>query len=145
MPEPAIIDTTVIQVKSTTKDTYGNLIVTPEVGEDFKIAAKREFLFEVFQEGRAVKLGWAEYMHRKYIARAELFDGKPPTEKQVEPITAGVEIKQIQQTIKATIADNKNRSFALAYAKDLAVAGKIEINKIGEYARIFEKYLNGES
>ncbi len=90
MPEPAIIDTTVITVKSTTKDTYGNMIVTPTVGDDFRVGVKRESLFELFQENRAVKLYWAEYQHKKYVAKAELFDGTPPIEKQIEPITAGV-------------------------------------------------------
>jgi len=98
MAEPAIIDTTIIQVKSTTKNTYGDLIVTPTVGEDIKIGNKRSNLFDVFQEDRAVKLYWAEYMHKKYVARAELFDGKPPEDKQVEQITAGKGTPSIAET-----------------------------------------------
>ncbi len=98
-PEPAIIDTTVIQVKSTTKNTYGDLIVTPTVGEDVKIGNKRSNLFDVFQEGRAVKLYWAEYMHKKYVSKAELFDGKPPIGKQVEQITTGKGVPSIAETV----------------------------------------------
>lgn len=90
MPEPVIIDTTVIQVKSTAKDSYGNLVVTPTEGKDIKLSEKRNALFDIFQQGRTVKLFWAEYMHKKYVSRAELFNGKPPAEKQVEELTARV-------------------------------------------------------
>ncbi len=96
MPEPAIIDTSVITVKSTTKNTYGDLIVTPTEGEDIKVGVKREQYFDVFQQGRAVKLFWAEYMHKKYVAKAELFDGKPPEAKRVEPITAGKGVEPLK-------------------------------------------------
>jgi len=41
MPEPVIIDTSVIQVKSASKDTYGNLSVTTMVGDVHKIGEKR--------------------------------------------------------------------------------------------------------
>lgn len=39
--------------------------------------------------------------------------------------------------------DNKNKSMALSYAKDLACAGKIELDQIKAYATKFEEYLNG--
>ena len=103
-PEPTIIDTSVIQVKSTTLDSYGNLIVTPEVGEDVRIGAKRNSLFDIFQQDRAVKLYWAEYQHRKYVARAELFDGKPPEEKRIEPITTNSPISPSPESHKKFIA-----------------------------------------
>jgi len=86
MPEPAIIETSVIKVKSTTKNNYGDLIVTPESGEPVKIAAKRDSLFDLFQNGAVVKLLWAEYMHKKYVARAEL--GTEPPPNAVEPKTS---------------------------------------------------------
>lgn len=73
--EPAIIDTSIISVKSSTKDNYNNLIVTPESGEPIKISEKRRGLFDIFQEGASIKLFWAEYMHKKYVARAELVSG----------------------------------------------------------------------
>lgn len=37
---------------------------------------------------------------------------------------------------------SNNASFALSYAKDLAVAGKIEVKQIIEYAEVFRKYLD---
>jgi hypothetical protein len=38
--------------------------------------------------------------------------------------------------------DRKNVSFAVSYAKDLAVAGKIGVNQIVVYAKIFEQYMD---
>jgi len=130
MPEPQIIDTSVITVKSTTKDQYGNLIVSPIEGADFKIASKRNNLFEVFQQGRAVKLFWAEYQHHKYVANAEFFDGKPPAEKQVAPITAGVSPQPLQAKTtppkaESNISDRDSRIEEAVWWKELG-------NRIGD-------------
>jgi len=38
---------------------------------------------------------------------------------------------------------SSNRSYALSYAKDLAVAGQIPVNEILDKAEQFDKYLNG--
>ncbi len=144
MPEPTIIDTTVIQVQYTNEDDYHNLVVTPTEGDDIRIGNKRSNLFSIFQPGRAVKLEWAEFKGKKYVAKAELFDGKPPVEKRVEPITAGVD-----KTIPIVGRDmGKNRSFALSYAKDIGVAminkgNDASVNKILEITRAFEQYLDG--
>ncbi len=129
MPEPVIINATVIQVKSTTKDTYGNLIVTPEVGEDIKIGVKRENLFEVFQEGRAVKLYWAEYMHKKYVARAELFDGLPPVEKRIKPITAGVEVEPLSPVVVKEHKSSPETGMWWKELGDMLRAGDIDKTK----------------
>ncbi len=51
-----------------------------------------------------------------------------------------IEAKEIETTQKVT--DPKNRSYALSYAKDLAVAGKIEVKDIGAYAKKYTKYLD---
>ena len=76
-PEPAIIDSTTIQVKCTTKDNFGNLIVTPTDGDDVKISEKRKQLFDFFQQGNVVKLYWAEYMQKRYVAKAEVEQEAP--------------------------------------------------------------------
>ncbi len=41
-------------------------------------------------------------------------------------------------------SNGQNKSFAIAYAKDLAVAGKIEADKILSYAEVFSRYMNGD-
>ncbi|KKN70438.1 hypothetical protein LCGC14_0431330 [marine sediment metagenome] len=47
-----------------------------------------------------------------------------------------------KETPPVSVGDGKNRAFALSYSKDLAVAGVIKVNEIGEYAKRFSKYLD---
>ena len=84
----------VVTVKSSSQNGYGDLLFTDTEGQSHKIGNKRSNLYDQIIEGRAVKLGYAIYMNKEYIATAELFDGNPPAEKQVAPITAGVEKKE---------------------------------------------------
>jgi hypothetical protein len=56
-----------VNVTSTQKDPYGNLIVNGTL----KVGKKREPLFDVFQPGAEVKIGYASYMNKDYIATAE--------------------------------------------------------------------------
>ena len=81
----------VITVAMAEKDQYGNLKVTDNLGNEYKIGAKRDHLFELFVQGRAVKITWDNYKNKDYVSDAELFDGKPPEEKRIETVTAGVE------------------------------------------------------
>lgn len=81
----------VITVAMAEKDQYGNLKVTDNLGKEYKIGEKRAHLFELFVEGRAVKITWDNYLNKDYISDAVLFDGKPPEGKQTEHITAGVD------------------------------------------------------
>ena len=63
----------VIVVGHTEKDGFGNLWVTPKGGgERIKIAAKREGLHGLFQQGVAVMLDWQTYMYKPYVADAKL-------------------------------------------------------------------------
>jgi hypothetical protein len=56
-----------ITVETTENDKYGNLIVNGT----YKVGAKRANIFQVFQAGAEVKLGYATYMNKEYIATAE--------------------------------------------------------------------------
>jgi len=67
-----IVDETVIVVADTRKDQYNNLFVTDAEGNEVKISEKRAHLHPIFQKGKAVQLGWAEYMNRPYVAEAQL-------------------------------------------------------------------------
>ncbi len=58
-------------VASKKVNQYGDLIVRDTNGFDHKIGNKRTKLFEVFQEGAEVQVGYAEYMQKEYIATAE--------------------------------------------------------------------------
>ena len=71
MPAPQITRYEVFTVSKATKNNYGDLIVTDTQGNERKIGNKRSRLFEVFQPGSEVKVGYAVYMEREYIASAE--------------------------------------------------------------------------
>ena len=138
MPEPQIIDTTVIQVKSTTTDIYNNLIVTPIEGEDIKVSVKRRSLFDIFQQGDTVKLFWAEYMHKKFVARAE---------RETSPVSPSAE-KIVSSETKHQIAPQergislKDKSICLSYAKDLLCNGVIEREELYRCAEEMVDWLN---
>ena len=63
----------------------------------------------------------------------------PATYEAVEPPLV-TEAKKMGAV--AIPSDPKNRSFALAYAKDLAMTGKIEVDKIKAWAIKFAKYMD---
>ena len=63
----------------------------------------------------------------------------PSTYEAVEPPLV-IEAKKLGAV--AIPSDPKNRSFALAYAKDLAMTGKIEVDKIKAWAIKFAKYMD---
>jgi len=65
---PDIKRRTKIKVQSTSVDNFGNLKVVTEKGNEVKIAKKRENLFDFFQDGAEVTLGYSEYMNKEYPA-----------------------------------------------------------------------------
>ncbi len=81
----------VITVATTEKNQYGDLVVTDTLGKEYKMKKRLVDLFPLFQQGTALVLTMKEYKGFPYVDGAKLFDGKPPSEKQVSEITAGVE------------------------------------------------------
>ena len=73
MPQqkPQITRYEVFTVSKATKNNYGDLIVADTQGNERKIGNKRSHLFELFQPGAEVKVGYSVYMEREYIASAE--------------------------------------------------------------------------
>lgn len=67
MPEPKIERYETITVETTQKNQYGDLMVNGTL----KIGKKRSNLFDVCQPGAEIKLGYASYMNKEYIATAE--------------------------------------------------------------------------
>ncbi len=163
MPEPKIERYEVIVPSIIESDTYGNITIKTKDNKEIKINKKHESLHELIRqatsEGRAIKLGYAVYMNKEYVHTAELFDGKPPVEKRIEPITAGVEkpIPQSPQSKSSPVkdqSDSKSRAFALSYAKDWAIAllnspsftkkETLSAKSIIATAKEFEAYLEGK-
>ena len=142
---------TVITVDSTKPDHYGNLMVTDSLGNVTKIGDKRAHLFELFVPGRVVKLIWDNYKNKDYVSDAELFDGEPPPEKQIKPITAGVAPKQDttkedwaekDRITRKSIERQTALNNAVAVAKLLETTG-VTTAKIIATAKLFEAYLEG--
>ena len=91
--------------------------------------------------GKAVSLNYGSYMNKEFIHTVDLVGDKLPP--SVEPP------KDMTPPRAAPVKmDSKNRSFALAYAKDIGVAkimmgGDMSTMKIITIAEIFESYLDG--
>jgi len=133
MPQAEITREEIIVVKSGQLNTDGYLEVIDEAGSTHKISPKREQLFPLFEPGKAVALKYASYKNREYVADAE----------QVEGVFKQEAAKKVQEKM----GDNKNRAFALSYAKDWCIA-KAQLGKELTYAdvvmvaTVFEAYLN---
>ena len=145
---PQITRYAVFTVGEANPNEYGDLIVKDTEGNEHKIGKKRAQLFSVFQVGAEVKVGYAVYMQKEYIASAEQ-TGKHMAEVEATE-KAGATVESV------SVTESKNRSYALSYSKDI-VCQLIESNpKIAELkstdiaqttinvARIFEKYLDGD-
>ena len=137
---------TVIIVGATESDEYGNLWISPHGGGDkVKIAKKREQLFPLFEQGKAVMLIWQTYMNKPYVANAKLVEGELPN-----PPKKPVESERPKPERGTPVSQNKNRAFALSYAKDLVIPsispekplsmGQVKI--ILRCARLFTKFLD---
>jgi hypothetical protein len=150
----------VITVKSAVKNSYGDLVVNGGI----KIGKKRENIFPVFQLGAEVNLGYASYMNKEYVATAEQ-TGKHEVPSLVDAAKSmGAELanpplkgdrfnpeydkyppERLPQPIKSTPvkepANDRIKSMALSYSKDLAVAGKIRLEEINTYADKFIEYI----
>lgn len=78
MAEPKITRYLRFVVEEAHLNDYGDLIVTSQGGHEYKIGNKRERLFDLFQPGAEVIVGYASYKNRDYIAVAYPAEGFPP-------------------------------------------------------------------
>ena len=86
---PTIERYEVVQVASHKNNSYGDLLFIDSLGKEYKIGNKRPQFFGAIIDGRAVKLGYAIYKGKEYIATAELYDGQVKL-PQTEPIHTAV-------------------------------------------------------
>ncbi len=135
MPESKIERYEVIIVENTQQNQYGDLIVNGSL----KVGKKRNNLFNVFQPGAEVKLGYASYMNKEYIATAEQTGTHVAPKEEGHLVKAAKAMGAVEIPV---IHDSKARSMAIAYAKDLAAAGKIELKDMSAYADKFLEYMN---
>lgn len=141
MKQPEIIKETTIVVQTATVDTqYGKLKVIDTQGKSYTVSDKRKALFAMFQPGATIKLRWGNYQNKDYIADA--VQTAPPT--TLPPAPGGQGKASDPPRVEVSEPNLRNRSFALSYAKDLAVSGKIDISQVLPMAATFDLWLQGK-
>ena len=130
MTEAIITRTQIIVVGEVTKNSYGDLIFTDKEGINYpKISAKRVSYFEkIILPGATVQLNYAMAYNKEYIYSAIPGGDKGTGEsiKVVAPIPPTPETKPDTSRVIPFQTDPKNKSYALSYAKDLAVSSVIK-------------------
>ena len=130
-PEYIVIDKV---EDATTQDSKPYKLVTAKDGEQYKFKIGRgeciRNKWHLLEEGKALKLKWEQFKGYDFIADFELVENVFEQEAVAKTQERGV--------------DTRNKSMALSYAKDLIVAGKIDISEIAEYAEMFYLYMVGD-
>jgi hypothetical protein len=144
----------VITVQTAEKNQYGDLVVNGKI----KIGKKRQSLFEVFQPGAEVKVGYGTYMEREYIATAEQTGkhivNEEPMVKAAKELGA-VPVDEIRtdgykpDKMTPEMWDAKDmrtrksieRQKSLELAVSLVISDKITVKELVTYSQRFEKYL----
>jgi hypothetical protein len=127
-----------ITVQTVEKNQYGDLLVNGKI----KIGNKRSNLFDVFQPGAEVKVGYASYMNKEYIASAEQTGTHVIPKIEVPVIDKAIPAKDNATPLhKLSSDDIRNRSVAISYSKDLVVSGIIDLKEITKYADKFLDYI----
>lgn len=150
MPDIKTTRSDVIVVDSVELNSYGDLTWKDKAGKDYKVSAKRNQYFEkIILPNMAVKLSFAEAYNKEYIHKAELVSDKmaettpKPPQPQMEASKTIVQ-GEVSKPKPMPLKDTKNKAFSLSYAKDLAVAKIITVEKILAYAETFRMWLDGE-
>jgi len=124
---------------------YGDLTFSDTEGNKHKIGNKRSGLFSAIIPDRAVKLGYAIYMNKEYIATAELYDGQPAKPKPLAPQAKSTPVKADKWDEKDGITRKSiERQTSLNAAVELAKVGIIKPDQVLPSAKKFEEYLEGK-
>ena len=102
MTEEPMVITVVVKVSN----GKGGFKITDSMGEEYILSAKNRDLENQLIVGRATTITPFISTYGKFINKAELFDGKPPEEKQVEP--TGVE-PSISPKVKEPVISGEER------------------------------------
>ena len=137
-----------ITVAYAQQNQYGDLIVKTKAGNELKVGKKRQHLFNIFQPGIEVIVGFSSYMNKEYINEAaqasQVVSTDTPVKKESDHL-----VKDVKEAVKMNIAPqgkgmnpSKNKAFALSYAKDLATGGVIDNDSILKWADKFLEWLD---
>lgn len=114
------------------------LKVTDLAGNTHRIAEKRHALWPIYQNahrGEPVLTIYETYMNTDYIA-----DAKPITDELLKRAVVSLGEKLVGKQ-----GDERNRSTALSYSKDMVVANKIDPGKLYERASMNYRFIKGET
>jgi len=149
MPEVEIIREEIFVVDRCEVNSYGDLLVTDQQGNEHKVNNKHQSIHKMFENGKAVKVGYGKYMNREFIHTAvqvaDEIDRQAP--KKAQPIATVTRPETSKP--KAEPVDirederRKIRSMSISYAKDMCVAGTIDRGEIAAWARFYEGYMLG--
>ncbi len=121
----------VVTIANKNLNTYGDLIFTDAAGTEYKLGKKREKYFGAIQPGKTVKLSYAEYMQKEYIAEVALAEPTQPLQKKYNPTTPPVQGAEKGMLIKE-IGDNfRAKLFTPATHPDLWAYYAGELSKVG--------------
>jgi len=127
----------IIVVDKVSHNDYGDLVFTDKTGKSFKVKeARSQYFTDVIIEGRAAELSYSSYKGREYVYSAKLVE--LPKDEPATPQSTPVVSKP------SNSPDLHNRSYALSYAKDMAVAKVIEPKDVLSYAITFADWMDGK-
>jgi len=141
MPEIKITREQITVVDKVDKNSYGDLVFTDKEGVKYKIGNKRIQYFEkAILPDTTIKLSFAtSSFGKEYIYRADKVSDE--LAKQAHQSSLVKEAVKLGAEVIGATDDPKLRSICVAYAKDLAVADKIELKDISKYADKFLGYI----
>lgn len=137
MPNPQKQDIILVDKTEVDTDRYGSYLkIYDMVGNTFRLAEKRSNLWDIFRNARKAEpilTTFETYKNKEYIADAR-------------SITDEI-LKQAVQNQGMKLVDAQNeertRSQAISYSKDLCCAGKIEIDSLFDKAREIYIFIKG--
>lgn len=113
------------------------LVITDKAGIEHKISEKRQSLWGVFKEARDAEpfiLIYETYNNVQYVA-----DAKPITDELLKLAVQDLGLKVSNQQ-----TEERNRSQAIAYAKDLSCANRIDhIDHMFDMATKIYRFIKG--
>ena len=146
--------TEVIQVidtdqKEGAKGPYLEVSYTGKDGKPHKRNIFDQSLWKPFQKG-----GWVQWQIEKegdwwnvkgaQSAKEGIEQLPPQSPGELSPEQQAEINRARQGAISKPKEPSRNRSFALAYSKDLAIADRIPVDKILSYAEVFVRWLDGD-
>lgn len=138
MPNPKTPQIILVDKVEVTADGRGSFLkVTDLAGNTHRVAEKRHTLWPIYQNahrGEPVLTVYETYMNVDYIA-----DAKPITDELLKRAVVSLGEKIVDKQ-----NDERNRSTALSYAKDMVNANKLDPKNLFEQATKHYQFIKGE-